>query len=77
MPSLYNLIFQILSTQSIEAEGDTLKTFPNYLQLDELPAKENVSSECASTADVSKAHPSNSVSKNCNQNYEVNNVKLN
>ena len=54
-----------------------MRPFPNYLQLDELPAKENISSEGASTADVSEAHPSNSVSKNCNQNYEVYNGKLN
>uniref|UniRef100_A0A2S2RA27 SAM domain-containing protein n=1 Tax=Sipha flava TaxID=143950 RepID=A0A2S2RA27_9HEMI len=50
---------QILSTQSVQAEDNKLKPFTNYLQLNELPAKENISSEGAST-DVSKAHPSNS-----------------
>lgn len=55
-----------------------MRPFTNsvYLQLNELPVEENISSEGTPT-NVIEPHPSNSVSKNCNESYEVYNVKLN
>lgn len=60
LTTVYNFIFQIISPQSIESNS-----FNNtiYLQLDELPVKENSSSKDTSKY-VSEAQPSNSVSKN-------------